>query len=212
MNVILLVVSGVSLVAAGFMSAIAWRMSREGHRRSEARVATLSAAIYDEAGDEPFAARMFDQPAASSTGRFSVIAIAGVCVVAAMAGIAVIAARGTHGNPPPVTAAPAQVTDAPLELLALEHERDGGQLIVRGLVRNPANAAERDGLTAVVLLVGHDGATISSHRAAVPSAKLPAGATTPFVVTAPGGADVDRFRLSFRTDARVEPHVDRRSS
>ena len=82
---------------------------------------------------------------------------------------------------------------------------------MRGIVRNPVDAAERAGLTAVVLLFGRDGALISSGRAAVPVTKLPAGAATPFVVTVSGAADVDRFRLSFRTDARIEPHVDRRT-
>jgi hypothetical protein len=52
---------------------------------------------------------------------------------------------------------------------------------------------------------------MSTGRAPVPPAKLAPGATTPFVVTIPGAGDVDRFRLSFRTDARIEPHVDRRT-
>jgi hypothetical protein len=101
--------------------------------------------------------------------------------------------------------------EAPLELIALEHERDGGRLIVRGIVRNPLRATERDGLIAAVLLFGHDGSLISTGRAPVPAAMLVPGATTPFVVTIPGADDVERFRLSFRTDARVEPHVDRRT-
>src|SRR6185295_2231179 len=101
---------------------------------------------------------------------------------------------------------------APLELIALEHERDGDALVIRGLLRNPADAAERDGLSAVVLLLGAGGDVLATARAAVPAVRLGPGATTPFVVNVRGVADIDRFRLSFRTDARVEPHVDRRRS
>ena len=54
MNAILLVVTGLSLLVAGFMSAIAWRMTREERRRSDARVAALSSAIYEENGVEEY--------------------------------------------------------------------------------------------------------------------------------------------------------------
>ena len=37
------------------------------------------------------------------------------------------------------------------------------------------------------------------------------GGESPFVVTVPGAADVGRYRVSFRTDDRVVPHIDRRS-
>jgi hypothetical protein len=63
-----------------------------------------------------------------------------------------------------------------------------------------------------VLLVGPDGDVLATAHAAVPAVRLGPGATTPFVVNVTGVADVARFRLSFRTDARVEPHVDRRAS
>jgi len=212
MNAVLLAVTGLSLLLAGVMSAMAWRMSRDERRRSEARVAALSSAIYEDAGDEPSAGRgLFDdQMAPTSTARYGIVALVGACVVSTMAGLTLAAARGPHRQP--ARAADArQISDAPLELLALEHERDGERLIVRGIVRNPPDAAERDGLTAVVLLFGHDGGLISTGRAAVASAVLSAGVTTPFVVTIPGAAGVDRFRLSFRTDAGIEPHVDRRA-
>src|SRR5438552_3390974 len=105
MNEILLAVTGLSLLVAGFMSAMAWRMTREARQRYDARIAALSSAIYEK-----------------------------------------------------------------------------------------------------------DGALISTGRAAVPAGRLGPGATTPFVVSIAGAASVDRFRLSFRTDARIEPHVDRRTS
>ena len=39
---------------------------------------------------------------------------------------------------------------------------------------------------------------------------LAAGAEAPFVVTLPDADSVDRYRVSFRTDDRIVPHVDRR--
>ena len=103
------------------------------------------------------------------------------------------------------TAAP-----APLELLTLGHERDADSLTVRGVLRNPASGKELGQVTAVVLLFNHDGGFVTSGRAAVQAATLGPGAETTFVITIPGMADVGRYRVSFRTDDGVVPHVDRR--
>ena len=212
MNALLLAVTGLALLVAGLTSAIAWRMARDARRRSDARVAALSSAIYDEDGDRSASPVLFEQKGTSSSATYGIAAIAGVCVVSAAVGFTVIAARRPH--PPSTRAVEASrpASEVPLELLALENERDGDQLIVRGIVRNPVDAAERDGLAAVVLVFGHDGSLISTGRATVPAVRLGPGATTPFVVNVNGAAGVDRFRLSFRTDARIEPHVDRRTS
>ena len=224
MNVLLLVVTGLSLLLAGFMSAVAWRMTREERRRSDARVAMLAAAIYENEDNPPAAVNqlMQQQTSASSWMRPIVTAIAGAFAVATLGGAAIIGVRSATGRPAeasrasdPAPGASLQAgdrSDAPLELLALEHERDGERLVVRGIVRNPAGARERDGLVAVVLLVGRGGDVVSSARAALPVTKLAPGAAAPFVVSATNAADVDRFRVSFRSDARVEPHVDRRTS
>jgi len=208
MNVVLLVVTGLSLLVAGFMSTIAWRMSRDERRRSDVRVAELSSEIYGDREHEPATARLFDKRPAASSFRSVAAAATGACVVAAIAGLGVTAARAPRRT---TAAAPTRAPDAPLELVALEHERVGEVLIVRGIVRNPPESVDRIGLSAVVMLVGHDGGLLSSGRAGVPAMKLAPGGSAPFVVTVPEAADVDRFRLSFRTDARIEPHVDRRA-
>ena len=206
--VLLLAVTGLSLTLAGVMTAIAWRISRDERARSDIRVAALASAIYEEAGEErPVAARLFERTSTRAGTRYAGVAIVGACVVAATAGLTVFASRAPARAP----VKPAAV-DAPLELMSLEHERDGERLIVRGIIRNPATAAERDGLSATVLIFGQDGTLISTGRAQVPAARLNAGATTPFVVTIPDAGGVERFRISFRTDTRVEPHVDRRTS
>jgi hypothetical protein len=224
MNVILLIVTGVSLTLAGFMSAVAWQMTRSERRRSDARVAALASAIYEDAEDAP-AANLFADRRSPAMGGYGVAALVGACVIALLGGLAMSmsgrsadASRADSGSrsagrqPSGAGLQPGVPASAPLELLALEHERDGDALVIRGLLRNPSDAAERDGLSAVVLLLGAGGDVLATARAAVPAVRLEPGATTPFVVNVTGVADIDRFRLSFRTDARVEPHVDRRRS
>ena len=84
----------------------------------------------------------------------------------------------------------------PLELVALEHDRDGDRFIVRGMVRNPATAAV-DGLVVAVSVFDRDGDLIGSGDAAVEASRLAAGAETPFVVIVSGAGDVERYHLSF---------------
>ena len=212
MNVLLLAVTAVSVVVAVVSSTIAWRVTREERRRSDARVAALSHAIYDEGttSSSTSTALFEDAPPATTDSYRRVAAIAAGVVIVLGAGMTFVTARSTR-HPAPASAAPVANADVPLELLALEHDRDGDRLIVRGLVRNPVNGAERRGLSAFVLLYRADGRFLASGRAPVPLAVLAPGETTPFVVSVTGADDVERFRLSFRTNARVEPHVDRRA-
>jgi hypothetical protein len=104
---------------------------------------------------------------------------------------------------------PADKTPMPLELIALGHERDGDRLTVRGVVRNPS-AAEVDRLTAVVFVFSSDGGFLASGRAPVQSSALAPGTESTFTVTVPRASNVARYRVSFRADDRVVPHVDRR--
>jgi hypothetical protein len=99
---------------------------------------------------------------------------------------------------------------APLELVALGHDRDGDRLTVRGIVRNPVSGGPVDRLTAVVFMFDRDGGFLGSGRATVETAALGPGGESTFVVTVPGAASVGRYRVSFRTDDRIVPHVDRR--
>jgi hypothetical protein len=102
------------------------------------------------------------------------------------------------------------ITPVPLELLALGHERDGDRLTVRGVVRNPASGREVDRVTAVIFLYNRDGGFLSSGRAPIHSSALVAGGESDFTVTVPGAGDVGRYRVSFRTEDFVVPHVDYR--
>jgi hypothetical protein len=140
-------------------------------------------------------------------------AVVAVFVVGAAAAFAIVVGGSWHSVVPRHDDAPAVAqasANAPLELLALEHDRDGGRFIVRGIVRNPTGTAI-DGLTAVVSVFGHDGGLITSEGAAVAVLTLGPGTEAPFVVIVSGANDVDGFRLSFRTAAGIVPHLDRRA-
>jgi hypothetical protein len=103
-----------------------------------------------------------------------------------------------------------RIHDAPLQLLSLRHQREGGSLTVSGLVRNPSGATVRQHTDAVIFAFDRTGAFVSSARAAVADPSLAAGSESPFSVAVPNGANVSRYRISFRTANRLLPHVDRR--
>jgi hypothetical protein len=231
----LLLVTLTSMVLAGIMSAIAWRMAAEERRRSAARVAALAAEIHGDPRRRPVPAALEDldirstPPPADANGMFAIAAqhsgsrrtvvAAGVLVFGGVVALAILLSGGSNvgargAAPAPATAAATPRPDppqpAPLELMALTHEREGDRLIVRGIVRNPSSAAPFTDVAAVVSLFNRDGGFLASGRVTIDPSALRPGEETPFVVTIPGAADAGRYRVSFRTDDRVVPHVDRR--
>ena len=153
---------------------------------------------------------------ASSGSRFGAVAAIGLFVFASLAALAVWLSPGTSIAPKgPVLIAGASLAanagaGEPIELIALGHERDGDRLTVHGIVRNPPSGGEVDGLAAVVFVFDSNGDFLVSTRAALPAAALNPGAQAPFLVTIPNMSDVGRYRVSFRADERVVPHVDKR--
>jgi hypothetical protein len=99
---------------------------------------------------------------------------------------------------------------APLELVSLRHERRAGRLAVTGLVRNPVAGSAVGALTAVVFLFDQQGAFITSARANLDFLKLAPGDESPFVINVDAPSSVARYRVSFRNEAGLVPHVDRR--
>jgi len=217
----------VSLLVAITMSVIAWRLAAEERRRSNARVATLAADIHVSHLDlAPAAAPEPDRESAppselfaiaqppQSGSRLATVVACGVIVVGSLATVGLLLGNGSRA----AKAAPVerQTTPAglanpvPLELLALGHDRTGDELTVRGVIRNPLSGVAVERLTAVVFLFNRDGSFLTSGRATVESPALVPGGESRFVVTVPAAADVGRYRVSFRTDDRVVPHVDRR--
>ena len=111
---------------------------------------------------------------------------------------------------PEGTSAVAVGPNSPLELVSLSHARQNEKLAVSGLVRNPVSGKPVERLSAVVFLFDRMGAFVTSSRAHVDFLKLGAGDESPFVVSIEAPPTVSRYRVSFRTDDGVVPHVDRR--
>jgi hypothetical protein len=221
----LIVIAAISLVVSITMSAIAWRLAREERRRSRARVAVLVSDLADldlhpAGAGAPVAADLF-RAREPGPSRFTAVLAVGVFAVATA--LALILVTGRHGQPgaetgtavmvrPGATAPrpPTTAESAPLELVTLGHEREGDGIIVRGVVRNPMAGVERDRVAVVVFLFNRDGGFLTSGLAAVDVPALAPGSQSGFIVTVPHAGEVGRYRVSFRSDDRIVPHVDRR--
>lgn len=218
--IFLLVVTLTSMLLAAIVLMIAWRIAGDERRRWDARIAALAAEIHDRPSpaadfirEDPVDSHLFNAERARSGSRMAIVFGGGAVVVGAAVAFAMLAGAASTRAPrvsnPPKTAVAAR-SPLPLELLALGHERIGDQLTVRGIIRNPASGAEMDRITAVVLLFSRDGGFLESGRADLAETELRPGGESTFVVTVPRAADVARYRVSFRTDERVVPHLDRR--
>jgi hypothetical protein len=226
---ILIVLTSISLILAATMGAVAWRLAREERRRSDARVAALASDLGDlelrpaavtTSGGDLF---HLEEPGRSRS-RLAVIVPVGAFAIAAALALVVVTSRTGHAVSGPRVSEPARQAgsapkpdrlrpapeSAPLELIALGHERDGDRIVVRGIVRNPTAGAERTGVAAVVFLFNRDGGFAGSGRASVDVPALAPGSLSPFVVTVPNASEVGRYRVSFRSGENVVPHVDRR--
>ena len=133
------------------------------------------------------------------------LAIAAVVLFAILSGGLVWMMSGPEGTSP-VAVGP----NSPLELVSLSHARQHDTLAVSGLVRNPVSGKPVEKLSAVVFLFDRMGTFVTSSRAHVDFLKLGAGDESPFVVSIDAPATVSRYRVSFRTDDGVVPHIDRR--
>jgi hypothetical protein len=221
----LLLVTSCSLILAATMAAVAWRLAREERRRSQARIATLASDLELEmrsngavttAGADLFRTEQHGHAGA----RFAaVLTIGGFAVATALALLVTMSRAGQSVSEP--VAAQVKRPDAglttrpgtesvPLELMALTHERDGDGVIVRGVVRNPSTGVDQGRVAAVVFVFTRDGAFLASGRSALAGPVLAPGSETAFAVTVPNANEIGRYRVSFRSDDRVIPHVDRR--
>lgn len=115
-----------------------------------------------------------------------------------------------YGDVPGGAAAADRGAAAPLELVSMRHERQGAKLSITGLVRNPGAGTAVERLAAVVFLFDQQSAFVSSARADVDFTRLGPGDESPFVVAVDAPPSVARYRVSFRNEAGVVPHVDRR--
>ena len=141
-----------------------------------------------------------------NTNRQRGLAIATVVFFITITGGFLYMMSGSDAAPPAAAA-----NEAPLELVSLSHARQNNKLAVSGLVRNPVAGKPVEKLSAVVFLFDRTGTFITSSRAHVDFLKLGAGDESPFVISIDAPASVARYRVSFRTDDGVVPHIDRRS-
>jgi hypothetical protein len=265
MDLLLIVLTVVSVGLAFVASVVAWRALQEEKRRAAARVAALAAAAdvpapaSDSGTSDPIAevvhpvpttrapwrspaavapsglamfASEADRPAPAQEAATPPDAVtlqagflgserpageggshhqrwlaAAAALVAVLLGGFVVMRMTTHAQP----AVAAHQANTPLELLSLRHEREGVNLSVAGLVRNPAAAPIVERLSAVVFLFDQQGQFVTSARAPIDFLKLTPGDESPFVVKVAAPQSVARYRVSFRTEDGTLPHVDRRA-
>jgi hypothetical protein len=213
MDPLLLALVVVSLLSAAGFGGFAWHLLREERRRSAARVAALSSAIDVGTPSAPtFAVSELFAAAPSAAAHGNPLIKVVVGVVMAVVLLVVIASANRGSDAKESGSGAAARTSAPLELISMRHTREGNTLTVSGLVRNPRAGANATRVTAVILAFNRAGAFVNSARAPLDFTTLEPGDESPFVVTLPSAADVGRYRVSFRTDAGVIRHVDRRSA
>ena len=216
MTALLVAVTFGALGLAGALLFYVLRLTREERDRSEARAAALAELIGDSAptasdgsatsiSDGVERAQMFGS-AVLDVERTApsrvLVPVIGVLVVA-------LALTGLYLWNRPDTAAAAAAA-APLELVSLRHERRGDTLIVSGLVRNPHAGRALAGLSAIAFTFDRQGTFLTSGRALLDFPQLGAGDESPFTVAVPQSTSVGRYRVSFRTEAGVVAHLDRR--
>ena len=230
MDTLLITLTLISIIAAATMGWIAWRTTRDARQHEAARIAALAAAAGivprpAVASSDDRATAAVRGPAAQPPEAADVTLPSGFlaaesptvarsspqrALAAAAAALAVLLGAGIYTRLPD-TETTERAAVSPLELLSLRHEREGTQLSVVGLVRNPAAAPALDRVSAVVLLFDQSGAFVTSAEAPLDAGRLTAGDASPFTIKVSAPQAVARYRVSFRAQAGTLPHVDRRS-
>lgn len=239
MTVVLVFVTLASLGLASGLLVYVLRMTREERDRSEARAAALAELLAGgvepshapDVRSEPANLRTFEPSAHAETSapwnpailgpgmpepgtqergtlpRFLLIPAIGLVIV----GLALSVAYVLNRPSAQATGTTATSAATPLDLVALRHERQGDGLVISGVVRNPHEGATMTGLAAVAFLFDRQGGYLTSGRAVIDFPQLKPGDESPFSITVRSASSVGRYRVSFRTDAGIVPHVDRRT-
>ncbi len=100
----------------------------------------------------------------------------------------------------------------PVELLSLDHRRQGDYLAVSGSLRNPPGGRERTRLSITATAFDRTGAIVGAGQTPLPVEALPPGDETAFTISLPDADLISRYRVSFMEDRFGLPHVDRRGS
>jgi flagellar basal body-associated protein FliL len=215
---VLVLVTIVSLAVAGVLAMYVRQLTRAERERSEANAAALAdmigpahldtAADVDLAPDSPASSpAMFSatEPVVASSRLFLIPTIGLFVVIAALSGIY------AWNRPSRQTVAAAEASSAPLELVALRHQRRGDVMTISGLVRNPRGGRTIQSLSAVALTFDKQGTFLATGRAPLDFPLLQPGDESPFTIAVPNSPGIGRYRVTFRTESGIVPHVDRRA-
>jgi hypothetical protein len=201
-----LIITVAALAVAASFGVVAWRATAAERSRSDARVAALSAIIDPSRASETpslFVARP------ESTDHGHPLLKVGIGFAAVVA-LIVVAAMTNDFYEDAATASGALQHQPALALLSMGHEQDAsGTLTITGRIRNESRT-RAEGISAIVFAFDKAGGFITSGRAALDMSVLPPGETSSFRVVIPNVTDVGRYRVSFRSDAGILRHVDRR--
>ena len=159
-------------------------------------------------GDVWPAGDLFAAPAEETGGwsrRLAALGVAGVVLALLVSAVVLLSLDGERTQVT-TTAAP-----APVELLALEYQRQDGFLAISGLVRNPAGGTAASQLSVLAMAFDHAGVMVASSRAPLQIDTLLPGGESPFTISLPGER-ASRYRVSFLIDDMTVPHVDRRAT
>lgn len=234
MDTMLLVVTVVALTVAAVSTTVAWQVTQADRRRRTARIAALAAAagvpdmpviaapaslvetpIADASsvalpdGGVALADRFLaaDTSGSGSAGRQQWLLGGATFAAALVVSIGIVSLVNARRPASADAAAP-----APLQLVALAHNRADGVLTVSGLVRNPAAGRAVDKLEAEVRVFDPAGILIATRTALVDYLELAPGQESPFVVALGEATTAARYRVSFRTAGTMRPHVDQRTN
>jgi type II secretory pathway pseudopilin PulG len=163
-----------------------------------------------EAADQSRTADLFASATAAPAHDHAMRRLLAPAIGVAIVGLAL--ASVYLWNRPATVQQTAEAAARPLELVTLRHQRQGDTLVITGLVRNPPNATAITGLVAVAFAFDKKGGFLTSGRSVLDFPQLKAGEESPFSITIPQAGGVGRYRVSFRTDAGIVPHVDHRSA
>ena len=98
----------------------------------------------------------------------------------------------------------------PVELLSLDHRRQGDYLAVSGSLRNPPGGKERAKLSITATVFDRTGAVVGTGQTPLPVTVLSPGSDTAFTISLPDADVINRYRVSFMEGHVSLPHVDRR--
>jgi hypothetical protein len=228
MEMMLIVVSLVSLAIATAMSVVAWKLVRDSRQRSDARVEALETlAFADEssglvpalaAGPMPEPARpirvvpvtaaaranavaddLFDSPAELGTPSRRWYALVGVATMMAIGAATVYAISIPGILSGKVDTAQTTLATRPLELTSLRYSTDEpGYFTVSGVVHNPTGAPQLRGVVAVVYLFDTDGQYVGNGKIALDVSTLDPGLESLFMIRVATKGPVARYRVGFR--------------